>query len=246
VNAVDAVELAVRALEDDPVLNAGYGSVLTREGTLELDAGIATSAGGYGAVCGVTVRHPISLARRVMETTPHVLLAGRGAMDFGHDLETLSDTSPEEQARWERASTQGTLTDELYGHPTDTVGAVAFDGTDLAAASSTGGVFGKRPGRVGDAPIFGAGLYASLGAVVVGTGIGELFIQALACYRAGALIEGGEHPQRACERVIAMVKDTRSAGLLALDAEGRVGAAYRGAQWPVEGPDGPVDAVLVG
>jgi isoaspartyl peptidase/L-asparaginase-like protein (Ntn-hydrolase superfamily) len=121
------------------------------------------------------------------------------------------------------------------------------DSGTLAAGSSTGGVFGKMPGRVGDSPICGAGTYASRAVAVVGTGLGELFIETLACARVARLVEDGLHPQEACERVVAYVQDKRSAeaGLLAIDAEGRMGAAYRAASWPVAGHDGPVTATLV-
>ena len=91
--ALDAVELAVKALEDDPAFNAGFGAVLDREGYLELDAGIAYSLAGCGGVANVQVRNPITLARRVMEDTPHVLITGPGALALGADLEQLADTT---------------------------------------------------------------------------------------------------------------------------------------------------------
>ena len=249
-SALDAVEAAVVALEDNPVLNAGYGSVLTIEGTVELDAGFADGATGTcGAVANVTVAHPIRLARRVMEGTPHVLLAGAGAMALGNDMEVLEDTTPEQRRRWAAAKEAGTLAPSRYGAPehVDTVGAVALDSDGrLAAGSSTGGVFGKLPGRVGDAPIFGAGLYASETVAVVGTGVGELFLETLACLRVALLVEDEDvDPQAACERVIEWVGRRRSvsAGLLALDRSGRMGAAFRGGSLAVEGPQGPVEAV---
>jgi beta-aspartyl-peptidase (threonine type) len=243
--ALDAVEVAVRALEDDVRLNAGLGSVLTTAGRIELDASIADGAGGrFAGVLGIAVRHPISLARRVLEQTPHVLMAGEGAMALGPDLERLDDTTAEQWDRWRRARSTGARGGG--SGQGDTVGAVALDADGrLAAGSSTGGVFGKLPGRVGDSPIFGAGTYVCPGAAVVGTGIGELFLETLAALRCGDLIEAGEHPQRACERVIERLGDRYdgAAGLLALDARGRVGAAYRGESLAVEGPSGPVAAV---
>ena len=242
--ALDAVELATRALEDEPAFNAGFGSVLNLDGTLEMDAGIASGAtGSCGGVANVQVRHPITLARRVMEETPHVLLAGAGAISLSSDMEQLPDTSPEQRERWERARTEGTLGSVSYGSPefVDTVGAVALDGDgDLAAASSTGGVFAKLAGRVGDAPIFGAGVFASRNAAVVGTGVGELFLETLAAQRTATLIDRGTHPQEACEEIIASLgeRSNATAGLLALDASGRVGAAYRGGSWAVGGTGG--------
>ncbi len=246
--ALDAVEDAVSALEDNPALNAGYGAVLNLAGEVELDAGISDGATGRaGGVGNVTVRHPVSLARFVLEQTPHVLITGAGALALGTDMEQV-EAAPEERARWEEARTEGRLDVARFGDPVevDTVGAVALGGSgDLAAGSSTGGVFGKMTGRVGDAPIFGAGMYASDTAAIVGTGVGELFLLTLACARAARLIESGAHPQDACEETIAFLgsRQRLSGGLLALDVSGRAGAAYRGALWPVHGPDGPVEAV---
>ncbi|MBA2427380.1 MAG: isoaspartyl peptidase/L-asparaginase [Actinobacteria bacterium] len=249
--ALDAVELAVRALEDDPRLNAGWGSVLNRDGGIELDAGIVDGATGRcGGVAGVAVRHPISLARRVLEDTPHVLLTGTGGRALGTDMTPLDASTQEQHERWRRASADGSLSLEDYARPdhVDTVGAVALDdGGHLAAGSSTGGVFGQMPGRVGDAPIFGAGVYASAGAAVVGSGVGELFLETLACARAGRLIEEGMDPQSACEQVIAYLgsRSPASAALLALDSSGDVGAAFRGGSWAVEGREGAVRATGV-
>jgi len=247
--ALDTVEEAVRRLEDDPELNAGWGSVLNRGGRIELDAGIADgTTGAFGGVIGVGVRHPISLARRVMTATPHVLMAGEGAMALAGDMELLDSTTEEQIRRYQRALEEGKLEKGQYGadEHVDTVGAVALDSAgNLAAASSTGGVFGKLAGRVGDSAIFGAGTYASAGAAVIGTGVGELFVETLACARAGRLIEDGEHPQRACEDTIAYL-GTRShatAGLLALGADGSVGAAFRGGALRVEGKNGPLAPV---
>jgi L-asparaginase / beta-aspartyl-peptidase len=249
-SALDAVETAVRLLEDDPALNAGFGSVLARDGSLELDAGIASSDGRVGGVANVTVRHPVSLARRVLEDTPHVLVSGLGAMELARGMDVLEDTSPEQRKRWEEARDRGDLDPSRFGHAddVDTVGSVALDEAGvLAAASSTGGVFGKLRGRVGDAPIVGAGVYASPQVAVVGSGVGELFLSHLASFRAGELVERGAHPQQACEEVISRLgsRDRRAAGLLALDAKGRVGAAYRGESWTLEGPDGPLDAARI-
>lgn len=252
--ALDAVEDAVRALEDDPELNAGYGAILNRAGELELDAGIADGASGsWAGVANVAVRHPVSLARRLLEETPHVLVTGAGAAALGRALgfEDLEGTTPRQQERWERARRSGELSVARFGaaEHVDTVGAVALDAAgNLAAASSTGGVFGKLPGRVGDSPIFGAGTYASKGAAVVGTGVGELFLETLACLQAARLIEGGADPQAACEEIIDAIgrRDPSAAGLLALDPSGRAGAAYRGGSWVVEGPDGRVTPRRVG
>ncbi|MDQ4026260.1 MAG: isoaspartyl peptidase/L-asparaginase [Actinomycetota bacterium] len=246
--ALDAVERAVRVLEDDPRLNAGYGAVLNLAGAVELDAGISDgSTGRSGGVGNVSVAHPVSLARRVLEETPHVLITGAGAAAFGAGMDEVS-VAPDEVRRWEDARAEGRLHVARFGDPVevDTVGAVACGAAgDLAAASSTGGVFGKMAGRMGDSAIFGAGHYASKAAAVVGTGVGEMFLEMLACARAGLLIEAGAHPQEACERVIRLLRARAAlpAGLLALDHAGRAGAAFRGGSWDVEGPEGPVEAV---
>jgi beta-aspartyl-peptidase (threonine type) len=167
-------------------------------------------------------------------------------MALSEGLELLADTTADQRARWQKARAEGSLTSANFGTAAhvDTVGAVALDDDgNLAAGSSTGGVFGKLPGRVGDACLFGAGVYASQAAAAVGTGVGELFIETLASYQAGRLIEDGAHPQEACEQVIERLGRTRrtSAGLLALDVNGRAGAAYRGGSWSVFGPDGRLE-----
>lgn len=246
-SALDMVEAAVAALEDVPETNAGYGAVLDRDGGFELEAGIADGTLGRAAgVTNVTVRHPITLARRVLERTPHVLLTGEGARAFGRDLERLERTTEIRYEQWHAAKAAGELELDRYGAPdqVDTVGAVALDADGrLAAGSSTGGVFGMLPGRVGDAPIFGAGLYASEVVAVVGTGVGEVFLQTMACARVARLVEEGTDPQTACEQIVAFLGEraTFAAGLLALDRDGRSGAAYRGSAWVVEGPEGPLE-----
>ncbi len=183
--AVDAVEAAVKVLEDDPNFNAGRGAVFTWEGTNELDAAIMDGrTRAAGAVAGVTAtRHPISLARAVMERSGHVFLAGAGADAFSR--ETGLEQAP---AAWfatpERRQQLDALkarklssydVDRKYG----TVGAVARDAAGhVAAATSTGGITGKRWGRIGDAPVIGAGTYADDRACAVSaTGAGEYFIR---------------------------------------------------------------------
>lgn len=159
--ALEAVEAAVVWLEDNPKLNAGTGAALTADGTLELDAGIADgSTGRFGVVATVQVRNPIVLARRIMDVTPHALMVAEGAMALAGGLPRLSQPAREQLSRWEEARARGDLAPDRFGEPdfVDTVGAAAVDDAGrMAAGSSTGGVFGKLPGRVGDAPVFGAG-----------------------------------------------------------------------------------------
>ena len=247
-SALDAVQAAVIALEEHPSLNAGYGATLNRDGGIELDAAIADgSTGRHGGVALVQVRNPIVLARRVLKQTPHVLMAGSGAMELGRDLPLLEITTDDQYERYRSAQSSGQLDAGSYADPdhVDTVGAVALVGDGLAAGSSTGGVFGKLPGRIGDSAIPGAGTYASSNAAVVGTGVGEAFLETIACYRVAALIEAGSTPQQACESIVGLIGETHAvaAGLLALDRDGRVGAAFRGGAWAVAGPEGPIEAV---
>ena len=186
--ALDAVEAAVRVLEDDPHFNAARGAALTREGLAELDAAIMEgTARAAGAVAGVTAtRHPVSLARAVLEQGRHVLLSGAGADAFAvaHGVEPATQdwlVLPERRAQLAElldASDHGGGgfdTDMKYG----TVGAVARDAAGrLAAATSTGGVTGKSWGRIGDSPLIGAGTYADDRAGAVScTGTGEVFIR---------------------------------------------------------------------
>ncbi|HZF44194.1 MAG TPA: isoaspartyl peptidase/L-asparaginase [Sphingomonadaceae bacterium] len=183
--ALDAVEAAVRVLEDDPYFNAGRGAVFTFEGAQELDAAIMDGHDRHaGAVATVTAtRNPVSLARAVMERSPHVLLSGAGADAFSRE-QGLEQAAPDWFAIPERRrqldemkanSVSGFDVDMKYG----TVGAVALDAQGhVAAATSTGGVTGKRWGRIGDSPLIGAGTYADDRAgAVSATGAGEAFIR---------------------------------------------------------------------
>lgn len=212
--ALDACETAVRLLEDDPLFNAGRGAVFTAEGRNELDAAIMEGRTlAAGAVAGVTrARHPVSLARAVMERSPHVMLIGKGADDFAADqgeelvepfhfhtarrwrslinfLKAENLPIPPEPAGADRPDpAQGLAHDEgKHG----TVGVVALDRHgDVAAATSTGGTTGKRWGRVGDSPLIGAGTYASnAGCAVSATGTGEYFIRLTVARDISALVE---------------------------------------------------------
>lgn len=178
--ALDVVEDLVRRLEDDPLFNAGKGAVFTAEGTHELDAAIMNGATlGCGAVAGLTtVRHPISLARLVMEKTKHVFLAGAGAERFADEMgvERVPNdwfTTPARREQWLRERA-GKHPEARHG----TVGVVALDRAGhLAAATSTGGTSDKRWGRIGDVPVIGAGTYADDRVAVSCTGQGEEFIR---------------------------------------------------------------------
>ncbi len=196
-SSLDAVAAAVRVLEDDPLFNAGHGAALTRDGAAELDAAIMDGRQlRAGAVASVRhVKNPIDLARRVMEKSRHVLLVGAGAEEFA--LEEAFTLVPNHYFRTaERlaqldAEQRGERMSELLPTSRGTVGAVALDAAgNLAAATSTGGMTNKRPGRVGDSPIIGAGTYARNGVCAVSaTGHGEYFIRAVAAHHVCAAVQ---------------------------------------------------------
>jgi beta-aspartyl-peptidase (threonine type) len=209
--ALDAVERAACVLEDDPHFNAGRGSVFTFQGTNEMDAAIMDGRDrSAGAVTGVTAtRNPVSLARAVMEKSPHVFLSREGADQFSRE-EDLEQVGPEwfatpERRRQLEIMRQGDhyFDAELkYG----TVGAVAVDSQGhVAAATSTGGLTGKRWARIGDTPIIGAGTYADdRAAAVSATGAGEYFIRAGVAHEICARVRLlGEAAQAAADTVMA-------------------------------------------
>ena len=211
-SALDAVSAAVLVLEDDPHFNAGRGAVFTYHGTNELDAAIMDGATRKaGAVAGIGhTKNPVKLARAVMEHSPHVMLSGAGAEEFGRE-QGVEQVDPDWFAtpeRWRqlqelKAKKLGWFDVDLkYG----TVGAVACDmAGHLAAATSTGGLTGKRWGRIGDSPLIGAGTYADdRSCAVSATGAGEAFIRAGVAHEIGARIRlAGEDLQAAAEAVLA-------------------------------------------
>jgi beta-aspartyl-peptidase (threonine type) len=208
-SALDAVEAAVRVLEEDSCFNAGRGSVLTATGCIELDAAIMDGrTRSAGAVSGLrTTRAPISLARRLLEQGPHVFLSGHGADDFArdHGFEQVDNKwfeIPERRRQLEELLSADGFDDEVkYG----TVGAVAVDvDGHVAVATSTGGLTAKRWGRVGDSPLIGAGTYADdRSAAVSATGSGEYFIRAVAAHQLAERIRlGGQSLQQALDAVL--------------------------------------------
>ncbi len=213
--ALDAVEAAVRVLEDDPHFNAGRGAAFARDGSIELDAAIMDGrTRAAGAVAGITqTRSPIGLARRVMEASPHVLLSGTGAEAFAREQD-LAIADP----GWFATAERRRQLDELLARNADafdidmkygTVGAVARDRNGhLAAATSTGGVTGKRWGRIGDSPLIGAGTHADdRSSAVSCTGSGEFFIRIGVGHEIAARIRLlGESPQAAADAVMAEVR----------------------------------------
>ncbi|VYU66891.1 beta-aspartyl-peptidase [Metakosakonia massiliensis] len=243
-SALDVVTEAVRLLEECPLFNAGIGAVFTRDETHELDACVMD---GYslraGAVAGLSrVRNPVLAARLVMERSPHVLLVGEGAENFlfAEGVEAVEKDLFSTPARYQQlveARAAGETTLDHGSAPLDerqkfgTVGAVALDKHgNLAAATSTGGMTNKLPGRVGDSPLPGAGCYANNANVAVScTGTGEVFIRALAAYDIAALMEyGGFSLHEACEAVVMEKLPALGGegGLIAVDREGNVALPF--------------------
>lgn len=213
-SALDAVTAAVVALEDDPHFNAGRGAVFTYEGINELDAAIMDGATrAAGAVAGITrTRNPVRLARSVMEAGPHVFLCGAGAEEFARE-QGIEEADPS----WFATEERRRQLDELKSRKTGwfdaglkygTVGAVAVDAQGhVAAATSTGGLTGKRWNRIGDSPVIGAGTYADDRACAVSaTGTGEVFIRVGVGHEIAARMRmTGESAQQAADAVIAEV-----------------------------------------
>jgi beta-aspartyl-peptidase (threonine type) len=228
--ALDAVEAAVRHLEDDPTYNSGTGACLTAAGDVELDAsimdGTTLRCGGVAVV--KDVKNPVTLARRVMERSEHVLLAGPGASAFARAVGIPAYANallvtPQQRARWERLRGEAPR-----GH--GTVGAVARDRDGrLAAATSTGGMAMKLPGRVGDTPIVGCGTYADDALAAVScTGHGERIIQLTLARRCADLVGQGRSAMEAAREAIRELGERvkGEGGLIVVAPAGEVGFAH--------------------
>jgi beta-aspartyl-peptidase (threonine type) len=231
-SALEAVEAAVRILEDDPVFNAGTGATLTSAGDVELDASIMDGATlRCGAVAVVKdVRNPVTLARAVMERTAHIMLAGPAASAFAREVgiapignELLVTAS--QRARWDAARAGAAKTTK-----TGTVGAVARDARGhLAAATSTGGMSMKLPGRVGDTPLIGCGTYADDALAAVScTGHGERIISLTLARHAADLVAAGRPAMQAAREAIALLgsRVEGEGGLILVSPAGEIGFAH--------------------
>ncbi len=222
--SIDAVEVVIRCMEDNPLFNAGKGAVFTSEGKNELDASIMTGQDlNAGAVAGVTdIKHPITAARAVMEQSEHVMMAGPGASVFAEQvgLEIVDPSYFYTKKRFE--SYQKAIAKEKHG----TVGCVALDKAgNLCAGTSTGGMTNKKYGRIGDSPIIGAGTYANNATCgVSATGHGEYFIRWTVAHQISVLMEyKGYNVERAAREVVenTLVKEGGSGGVICLDKYGR-------------------------
>lgn len=240
-SALDAVEVAVKLLEDSPLFNAGKGSVFTAAGSHEMDASIMDGKNlNAGAVSLITgIKNPITLARDVMENTEHVFLAGHGAMSFaeqqGYTLENKDYFF--NQLRYDQWNEIKHTADFQLDHSVKkdakfgTVGAVACDQYgNISAATSTGGMTNKKFGRVGDSPMIGAGNYANNKTCAVScTGSGEYFIKGVVAYDVSCLMEyKGFSLQEACEEVIMkrILNIGGDGGLIAVDAKGNIAMPF--------------------
>jgi L-asparaginase / beta-aspartyl-peptidase len=243
-SSLDAVEAAIRVMEDSGHTNSGRGGVYTRDGIPELDAAIMDGRTlAAGAVASVKhVKNPISLARLVMEKTPHVMLVGDGAERFAQS-QGVAMVTPFyffNERRWKeyqtkvagesiKQSSAGPLADEIHG----TVGVVALDAAgNLAAGTSTGGLFYKMPGRVGDSPIIGAGTYANnQSCAVSGTGVGEFYIRNNVAADICARVRYTHISLAAAANEVVMkelVAQHGEGGIIAIDPQGNVAMPYNG------------------
>ena len=240
--SLDAVETAIKILEDSPLFNAGKGAVFTSEGTIELDAAIMDGSNlAAGSVAGTKhIKNPISLARMVMEKSPHVMMVGNGAEKFAlqqgitlvdqkyfftkHRFEQLRKEKTKESKKTSFLKTQS---ENKFG----TVGAVALDKMgNLAAGTSTGGTTNKKFGRVGDAPIIGAGTYANNQTCAVSaTGHGEYFIRAVVAYDISALMQYQKLSLKdASDKVVMdkLVKFGGAGGVISIDKDGNIAMPF--------------------
>jgi len=247
--ALDAVEAAVKSMEDNPVFNAGLGSTLTIDKRIEMEASIMDGKNLKAGATGLLkdIKNPVSLARLTMENTDYIFIVGEGAEKLAQ-LHNLERRQPQTELRlryWKELK-QKLLSGEeqnlpklrqlLQSHPnlfeTDTVGAVALDKQgNTAAATSTGGFTLKFPGRIGDSPLIGCGNYADNQAgACSATGIGEVAIRLVLAKHVCDQIQAGQAAQEAVENAITLVnmrlKIKNSMGLIAVDTQGRIGAAH--------------------
>ncbi len=236
-SSLDAVEAAIRSLEDCPLFNAGRGAVFTNEGKNELDASLMNGMDlSAGAIAGVrNIKNPITLAKLVMQQSEHVFMAGEGAMEFAKkvNVEQRPDDYFFVQMRYDQYQQAKNSDTIVLDHTVDkekkfgTVGAVALDTNgNLAAGTSTGGMTNKKHGRVGDTPMVGAGTYANNSTCAVScTGHGEFFIRSVVAYDISCLMEYKNLSlKEACEIVVKqkLVKIGGEGGLIAIDKNGNI------------------------
>lgn len=259
----------VAILEDDPRFNAGTGSIVRLDGSVQMDASVMDSSGRFGAVAGVEeVQNPVLVARAVVDT-PHLLLMGDGATRFARALgqpqydprtperaaateklrARLREKAPDLPAFWRGDEWRGLwnyartpeelgITQKEAGSDTVGVAVRAPDGT-FAVALSTGGTAVMLRGRVGDVPIYGAGLFASGHGAAAATGKGERIIEALLAHRVVGWLEAGVSPEEAAKRGVALISDKAEVGLIVISATALAAAASRPMAWAGRTGEGP-------
>jgi isoaspartyl peptidase/L-asparaginase-like protein (Ntn-hydrolase superfamily) len=213
---LDVACRAVEILEDDPRFNAGTGSRKRTDGSVRMDAACMDSRRRFGAVSAIQhIKNPIRVARKVAESE-YRLLTGEDAHQYAIELgfEKVDMTRMDSHAPG-----------------TDTVGCVVFDGEQFAAALSTGGTGGARPGRIGDVPLIGCGLYAGEHGAVAATGHGESITLNLTAYRTYEMLEQGIAPQEALDAAFGWFEDAQDIGLLIISKQGHAGGSNRSMAW---------------
>lgn len=241
-SALDAAQAAAVVLEDDPAFNAGTGAALTSEGEVELDASCmdGTTLRAGAVACVKTIKNPILVARRVCDDTPHVLICGSGAEAFAREcgisqVANESLVTPRQRTRWqelhELAAKEGA---DSVRKKLGTIGAVAVDGNGhVAACTSTGGTMYKRPGRVGDTPIIGAGTYADdHEAAASSTGFGEAILKVTMARAACVRVREGSSPRAAAAAAVGLLRERAhgEGGIIVAGPDGRLGWAYNTAR----------------
>lgn len=235
--ALDAVEQGIRVVEADPKsMSVGYGGLPDRDGKVTLDACIMDEQFRCGAVAFLQeIKHPVSVARRVMDQTPYVMLAGEGALQFalaqGFKRENL--LTPEAEAVWQKWLKNSNYKPGINWENHDTIGMLGLDHAGkLCGACSTSGMAFKMHGRIGDSPLIGAGLYVNGAAgAACATGNGELMIRVAGSHAVVELMRQGKSPQKACQLVVQRIVEAHpkldkdmQVGFLALSPKGQVGA----------------------
>tara|TARA_Y100000766_G_scaffold100137_1_gene85540 strand:+ start:564 stop:1505 length:942 start_codon:yes stop_codon:yes gene_type:complete len=245
IDATEAVTLAVEMLENEPLFNAGIGSVLGADGSVTMDASIMQGRdGSAGSVVNVTrIRHPIRAAKKVLEKGWPVMLNSDAADDFGisNGVESvtqdwlITDLRKAQWQKWNDANLRPGSTDEddsaALDHDVEmgTVGAVALDKFgNVAAATSTGGMTGKPAGRIGDTPIIGAGTWAEKKIAVSCTGVGEAFIRTCAAHEVATQFRISKDVISSCESVLEMVEPIGGrGGIIAVDSDGNIAMPFQ-------------------
>ena len=240
VDALEAVTIAVEMMENEPLFNAGIGSVIAADGSVTMDASIMRgSDSAAGSVVNVTkIRHPIRAAKLVLDNNWPVMLNGAAADNFAikNGVEAveqkwlITDLRKAQWQKWKDAKSRPGSTDEddsaILDHDEgmEYVGAVAIDKNGiLAAATSTGGMTGKPDGRIGDTPIIGAGTWADQGVAVSCTGVGEAFIRTCAAHEVATRLRLGESLETACKNMLDMVAPLGGrGGVIAIDSDGNI------------------------